>query len=305
MTIEFRNRILALLAPIFWSITGLVIRLLEESDEWQINFYRSTSLALFLLVYLVLKYRANFWQVIRASGGKAVLAGVFIGIAMFSNIIAMQHTTIANATMVMATGPIVAALFGWMLLGESVSRATWFAIVMAALGLTVMVGGNPVAGSLFGDLVALFGILGFGLYAIVLRKGRAIDMTPAILYAGIFSALPSAVMAMTVGKGLVIPVQELLMYAGLGVVQLGIGSIMFALASVTVPAVELTLFALGEPLLAPIWVWLVVSEVPSTSSFIGGGILLLALLTHLFATPLAENKRSRKKELKAQTDTFS
>lgn len=298
MTIEFRNRLLALLAPIFWSITGLVIRLLEESDEWQINFYRSSSLALFLLVYLVLKYRSNFWQVIRVSGRKAMLGGFFIGVAMFSNIIAMQHTTIANATMVMATGPIIAALFGWMLLGESVSRATWLAIALAGLGLTIMVGGNPVAGSLFGDLVALFGILGFGLYAIVLRRGKAVDMTPAILYAGIFSALPSGVMAMTVGTGLVIPLQELLMCAGLGVVQLGIGSIMFAVASVTVPAVELTLFALGEPLLAPIWVWLVVSEMPSTSSFIGGAILLFALLTHLFANPMAN-----KKALKALADT--
>jgi len=65
---------------------------------------------------------------------------------------------------------------------------------------------------------------------------------------------------------------------------------MFAVASVTVPAVELTLFALGEPLLAPVWVWIVVSEVPATSSFIGGGILLLALLTHLFAAQVAEKK---------------
>jgi DME family drug/metabolite transporter len=299
MTIEFRNRLLALLAPLFWSITGLVIRLLEEADEWQINFYRSTSLALFLLVYLGLKYRANFWRVIMASGRKAMLGGVFIGIAMFSNIIAMQHTTIANATMVMATGPIIAALFGWMLLGESVSRMTWFAIALAVLGLTIMVGGNPLAGSLFGDLVALFGILGFGLYAIVLRKGKAVDMTPAILYAGIFSALPSGLIAMTVGNGLVIPAQELLMCAGLGVVQLGIGSIMFAVASVTVPAVELTLFALGEPLLAPVWVWLVVGEIPATSSFIGGGILLLALLTHLFASSSAD----KKKALKALADT--
>jgi DME family drug/metabolite transporter len=293
MTIEFRNRLLALFAPIFWSITGLVIRLLEESDEWQINFYRSTSLTLFLLVYLGLKYRGNFWLVIKASGRKAMLGGVFIGIAMFSNIIAMQHTTIANATMVMATGPIVAALFGWMLLGESVSRMTWFAIALAALGLTVMVGGNPVAGSLFGDLVALFGILGFGLYAIVLRKGKSVDMTPAILYAGIFSALPSGVMAMTVGKGLIIPAEELLLCASLGIFQLGIGSILFALASVTVPAVELTLFALGEPLLAPIWVWLVVGEIPAISSFIGGGILLVALLTHLFATKPGDNKALR------------
>jgi DME family drug/metabolite transporter len=303
MTIEFRNRLLALFAPIFWSLTGLIIRLLETSDEWQINFYRSTSLSFFMLIYLGAKYRGNLWQVIRASGRKAMLAGVFIGIAMFSNIIAMQHTTIANATMVMATGPIIAALFGWILLGESVSRITWLAIAMAGLGLTVMVGGNPVAGSLFGDLVALFGILGFGLYAIILRKGKAVDMTPAILYAGIFSALPSAAMAMTVGNGLIIPAQELLMCAALGVVQLGIGSIMFAVASVTVPAVELTLFALGEPLLAPIWVWTVVGEVPATSSFIGGGILLLALLTHLFANPSSDKKGADKENLKAVTDT--
>jgi len=290
MTIEFRNRLLALLAPVFWSITGLVVRLLEEADEWQINFYRSTSLALFMLAYLGFRYRANCLRVIRESGRKAILGGFFIGIAMFSNIIAMQHTTIANATMVMATGPIVTAFFGWLLLGESVSRRTWIAIALAGLGLTVMVGGNPVAGSLFGDLVALFGILGFGLYAIVLRKGKATDMTPAILYAGIFSALGSGVMAMTVGKGLVIPAQELLMCAGLGVIQLGIGSILFALASVTVPAVELTLFALGEPLLAPVWVWLVVGEIPAPSSFIGGGILLLALLLHLFANRPGGNK---------------
>jgi drug/metabolite transporter (DMT)-like permease len=73
---------------------------------------------------------------------------------------------------------------------------------------------------------------------------------------------------------------------------------MFALASVTVPAVELTLFALSEPLLAPIWVWLVVSEMPSASSFIGGAILLFALLTYLFANPMAN-----KKALKALADT--
>lgn len=283
MNIEFRNRLLALFAPIFWSLTGLVIRMLNEVDEWQINFYRSTSLAIFLVVYLAVKYRGDFWKVICSSGQKAMLAGFFIGIAMFCNIIAMQHTTIANATMVMATGPIIAALLGWLLLGEAVSRMTWIAIVVAALGLTIMVSGNPIAGSLFGDLIALFGMVGFGFYAVILRHGKAVDMTPAIMYAGIFSALPSAAMAMTIGNGLAAPLQEIVMCAGLGVFQLGIGSIMFAVASVTVPAVELTLFALAEPLLAPIWVWLVVGEVPSVSSFIGGGLLLTALMTHLLA----------------------
>jgi DME family drug/metabolite transporter len=283
MDLEFRNRLLALFAPIFWSLTGLVVRLLNEVDEWQINFYRSTSLAIFLVLYLLVKYRSEFWQVIRRSGKKAMLGGFFIGIAMFCNIIAMQHTTIANATMVMATGPIIAALLGWVLLGEAVSRITWIAIAVAALGLIIMVGGNPVVGSLFGDLIALFGMVGFGLYAVVLRHGKAVDMTPAIMFAGIFSAIPSALMAMTIGNGLGAPLEEIALCVGLGVFQLGIGSIMFAVASVTVPAVELTLFALGEPLLAPVWVWLVVGEVPAVSSFIGGGLLLAALMTHLLA----------------------
>ncbi len=88
---------------------------------------------------------------------------------------------------------------------------------------------------------------------------------------------------MTIGNGLAAPIEEIALSAGLGIFQLGIGSIMFALASVTVPAVELTLFALGEPLLAPVWVWLVVSEVPSTASFIGGGLLFVALMIHLLA----------------------
>jgi len=88
MTIEFRNRLLALLAPLFWSITGLVIRLLEEADEWQINFYRSTSLALFLLVYLGLKYRANFWRVIMASGRKAILGGGILLLALLTYLFA-------------------------------------------------------------------------------------------------------------------------------------------------------------------------------------------------------------------------
>ncbi|MFT5218625.1 MAG: DME family drug/metabolite transporter [Planctomycetota bacterium] len=282
MDLLFRNRLLAILAPVFWSITGLVVRLLEEADEWQVNFYRSSSLALFLLVYLGFRYRGQTLAVIRASGTKAVLGGVCIGIAMFCNMIAMQHTTIANATMVMAIGPIIAALFGWVLLGEAVSKMTGLAIVMAGVGLTIMVGGNPIDGSLFGDLIALFGMCGFGLYAVVLRHGKAVDMTPAVLWAGIFSALPAAFVALVFGNGLVLPLEEVAMCVGLGVFQLGIGSILFAIASATVPAVELTLFALGEPLLAPIWVWLAVNEVPSTSSFIGAGILLMALVTHLF-----------------------
>ena len=277
-----RGRLLAICAPVFWSVTGIVVRVMERADQWQINFYRSSSLALFILVLLWARHGRLTMTVIGRTGRKGVLGGLCVGFAMFTNIIALSHTTVANATLVMATGPMIAAVVGWFVLRERVSRITWCAVFLAAVGLLIMVGGNPLEGGMLGDLVALIGMFGFGFYAVILRSGKEIDMTPAVFYAGVFSAVPAGVVAMVFGSGLAVPWTDFVLCTGLGVVQLGIGSVLFAMASTVVPAVELTLFALGEPLLAPIWVWIGVGEVPSISTFIGGAILIGALLLHLF-----------------------
>ena len=261
----------------------MVIRLLEHADQWQANFYRSGSLFIFLLMYLFVRHGRRMLEVVFCSGWKAVLGGFFVGIAMFCNIVAIAHTTVANATLMMAAGPIVAAIFGGFVLGEKVTSITWLAIVIAAVGIAIMVGGNPLEGGILGDLIALLGMTGFGCYAVVLRTGRNVDMTPAVLYAGLFSASAAGAVSLALGNGLVIPLNDLLYCSFLGVVQLGIGSILFAIASSGIPAVELTLIALGEPVLAPIWVWLAVGEVPASSTFIGGAILATAVFIHLFA----------------------
>lgn len=283
-----RGRLLAICAPVFWSVTGIVVRTLERADQWQINFYRSSALALFMLLLLWARHGRRTLTVIGRTGRKGVLAGICVGFAMFTNIIALSHTTVANATLVMATGPMIAAVVGWFVLGERVSRVTWCAVFLAAVGLLIMVGGNPLQGGLLGDLVALIGMFGFGFYAVLLRSGKEIDMTPAVYYAGVFSAIPAGAVALSFGSGLAVPWTDFALCAGLGVVQLGIGSVLFAMASTVVPAVELTLFALGEPLLAPIWVWIGVGEVPSISTFIGGAILIGALLLHLFGNKPGE-----------------
>jgi drug/metabolite transporter (DMT)-like permease len=261
----------------------VVIRLLEHADQWQANFYRSGSLAVFMMVYLSIRHRRRVFEVVASSGWKAVLGGFFVGIAMFCNIIAIAHTTVANATLMMAAGPIVAAVFGGIVLGEKVTSITWLAITIAAVGITIMVGGNPLDGGILGDLIALLGMMGFGCYVVVLRTGRDVDMTPAVFYAGLFSACAAAAVSLTLGNGLVVPLNDVLYCSFLGVVQLGIGSILFAIASSGIPAVELTLIALGEPVLAPIWVWLAVGEVPASSTFLGGAILVVAVFIHLFA----------------------
>jgi len=272
------GRLLALASPVFWSTTGVAVRLLEDADEWQTNFYRSASLALFVLLVLVVRNRCGTWQVVCRAGPTAILAGALVGASMFCNIVALTYTSVANATMLMASGPLVAVLLGRAFLSEPISRTTWIAIVLVGIGIAIMVGGGIRGGSFVGDAIALVGVAFFGSYAVVLRRGADVDMTPAVFYAGAFSATAAAVVACTVGRGLVTTLHDTAICVGLGVFQLGIGSVLFAMASRSVPAAELTLFALGEPVLAPLWAWLVVAEVPATETFVGGALMVLALV---------------------------
>jgi drug/metabolite transporter (DMT)-like permease len=261
---------------------------MESANHWQINFYRSSSLALFVIIVMVIRYRGRLRIVFQLAGWKAGMAGAFVGLAMISNIFALTHTTVANATLLMASGPLVAAVIGHYVLGERTRWGTWLAIIIAMVGITVMVGGNWHTAGWVGDLVALLGVFFFGCYAVSLRLGRTQDMAPAIFYAGVVGALVGLLMTTTMQSGLLIPVRDLLLCVMLGVFQIGIGGLLFVAAAQTVPAVELTLYALAEPMLAPLWTWIGVGEVPTRSTFIGGALLMSALVVH--------TRSARKKE---------
>lgn len=273
-----RYRLMALAAPVCWSVAGVTVRLMEEAGEWQITFFRSASMALFMLVLLGVRYRRGVIRAIRATGGLGLLAGTAVGMAMVCNIYALTHTTVANATLLMASSPVFGAVLGWLLLREPVTPRTWVAVVLAVAGGAVMVGGSAGSGALVGDLAALAAVFFFGCYAVLLRLGQDVDMTPAVLYGGVFSAAVGAGMATAAGDGFTATPRDVLLCVLLGIFQLGLGSVLFAIASRAVPAVELTLFALGEAILSPVWAWLVVAEVPSSAALAGGAVILVAII---------------------------
>ena len=74
----------------------MTVRLMESANHWQINFYRSGSLALFAIIVLVIRYRGRVGIVFQLAGWKAALAGAFVGLAMICNIFALTHTTVAG-----------------------------------------------------------------------------------------------------------------------------------------------------------------------------------------------------------------
>ena len=279
-----RHYLFAITAPVFWSLAGVVVKSLEQATEWQINFYRCLSLALFVAAVTLIRYRRSTLTVLRMGGLKTLMSGALLSGAMLCNVVALKYTTVAVAVFVVAAAPILAALLGRLFLGEEVRARVWISIVLAILGIGIMVSGRLQIGDTVGVAVAILGIVFFGVYAVSLRVGKNVDMTPAVFYGGAIGTAVSFSVSIGTGVGLAIPWIEAMWCTLLGVVQLGLGSVLFALAAQGVPAVQLTLFALGEPLLAPVWVWLMLGDVPTMTTLLGGAVLFAALALQVSAS---------------------
>ena len=124
---------LVMLAGAFWSSGGLLVRLVEAADAWQILFYRSLGLVAFLALVLVLRSRGRLFAAFRAAGPTGVVAGACLVFAFSGFIFAVRLTTVANALFLLSAAPFGAALLGRIVLGEVVRRATWQAIALAGL----------------------------------------------------------------------------------------------------------------------------------------------------------------------------
>lgn len=269
--------ILVLMAGVFWSSMGLGIRSIEVANVWQILFYRSCALATFL--FILITYRSGYRPIItiRKSGIAGAIGGMGLVMAFAGGIYAIQTTTVANAMFLFAAAPFLAAVLGWVILRESVRKATWVAMVFALIGIAVMVANGISAGRMGGNLSALASASGFAIFTIALRWGKLEDMLPAVFLGGVFAIIVSAGICQLGGYGFDIPGNDIAIAFSLGVFQVGLGLAIFTIGSKVVPAAELALLSMTEVVLGPIWVWLFIGETVSFYTLLGGFILMLAL----------------------------
>ena len=269
--------LLVLLAGVFWSSIGIVIRLMDGADAWQILFYRSLSLTIFL--FAVLAIRSGGWpgRVFREAGTTGVLGGIALVAAFAGSIMSILGTSVANAMFLFASAPFFAAVLGWALLGERVRRSTWIAIAVAAGGILLMVSEAISFGQFWGNAAAVMSALGFAFFTIALRRGHMTDMLPVVCYGGLFATVLAALVCLTTGDGLAVSGRDAALAAALGVFQLGTGLSIYTIGSRVVPAAELALLAMTEVVLGPFWVWLFLGETAGFYTLLGGAILLAAI----------------------------
>lgn len=264
-------------AGVLWSTVGLGIRLIEDAEVWQILLYRSISLS--LLLYIVVRLRSGESPLSQARriGGPAVVAGLSLVGAYSGGIYAIQVTSVANAMLLFATAPFMAAVLGWIILKEPVRVATWIAIAVAIGGISIMVADKSGAVALRGSLAALGSAFGFAVFTVALRWGKSGEMLPAVFLSGLFAIVITLAICLYEGLPLLLSPRDGSISMGMGVFQVGAGLILYTIGSRSLPAAELALLSLAEVLLGPLWVWLFLGETATSNTLIGGTVLLLAI----------------------------
>lgn len=274
---DLRGYVLVFFAGVIWSTVGLGIRLIDEAQVWQILFYRSASMT--LLLYVVIRLRTGQEPLTLAwrMGWPGVIGGLSLVAAYSGAIFAIQTTSVANAMMLFASSPLLAAILGRVILREYVRPQTWVAIVVAGFGIAVMVWDKFTGAALLGNLAAIGSAIGFATFTITLRWGKATEMMPAIFLSGLFGMALMATICLSLGLSLHLSPGDTGISLGMGVFQVGLGLILYTIGSKTVPAAELTLLSLAEVVLGPVWVWLLLGETATPNTLIGGAILLTAI----------------------------
>jgi drug/metabolite transporter (DMT)-like permease len=265
-------------AGILWSTVGLGVRLMEDATAWQIVFYRGLFQAIAVTGLVLHRYRGRIRQPLRRIGWAGVVGAVALGVAYNGMIVALTLTSVATVVFILSAAPLMTGLLGWWVLREPVRPTTFAAMGLALFGILVMTFGELSGGHWIGSLAALFAVLGYSVFTVALRKGKDVDMLPTIALSGVVAALTSAVaidsFAMT-GRDLALSIY-------LGAVVLAVGLAMFTAGSRYLTSAELPLAAMTEPVMAPLWVWMVLGESVSVTTLLGGAIVLASVLLQGF-----------------------
>jgi drug/metabolite transporter (DMT)-like permease len=269
-----RGALLVAGGALAWSSAGLLVRA-TSTDPWTTLFWRSVFAFLFLLTYVAMRDRGNALAGFRKLGLPGFLVALSFATSMGTFILALEQTAVANVLIFQAAAPFVAAVLGWIWLGERVSPGGAAAILATIVGIAVMVSDSLAQGRLYGDLLSAVMGITFAIMMVLARRHRDVSMTAATCLATLMTglaALPVASFAVAPG--------DLLLLALFGIGQMGLGLIMFTAGVRLIPVADAGLITILEVIAAPVWVWLVFGENPGMRAIIGGSIVLAAVISH-------------------------
>jgi drug/metabolite transporter (DMT)-like permease len=265
------------ISALAWSSSGLFIRHIG-TDLMTMLFWRGLFSGSCVFLFFVYLERRRVPGILRRMGWPSVWTIIFSAASMVTGIGSMYYTAIADAMVIYATVPFVTAAVAYVFIGERPSRSTLIASGVALVGVLVMLtDAHGASGGLFGKFLAAVMTLCVAAMATLMRKHRDVPMLPAM--AG--SAWLCSLVTFWFAAPLTVTMVDLRLIILFAIVQNAMGLIFYTASTRRLPAADASLLTALEVPLTPLWVWLVLNEVPSAGTLVGGPIVLAALFGHI------------------------
>jgi drug/metabolite transporter (DMT)-like permease len=274
---------LMIVTNLLWSSGGLLIK----GVDWNpvaIAGVRSAVAA--LVIWLAFRGQRLSWSKAQVVGAVAYAATVILFVS------ATKLTTAANAILLQYTMPLYVALFGAWILNEKPTAADWATISVIAGGMGLFFLDQLSAGGLLGNVCGAASGATLAAFCLCMRKQKDASPFGTVLLGNLLTALIGLPFMLDSSPG----TEGWINLALLGVVQLGLAYTCYSVAIKHVTALETALIGAIEPVLNPIWVFLVLAEKPGMWAMVGGSIILAAVTIRCIKTatdqPVATTKQA-------------
>ena len=290
MTRHLKGLLMSVFAVVILSPDSVLIRLVEEAspevDSWTVLFWRGLLYAVGVSLLVFMKYGSKTIAEFKNIGKGGLVIGFFSGISTGTFVFAIVYTSIANALVIISTGPIMIAIVAWFLLKEKSSVITWTSMIIVFIGIYIVMSGSFGGQNLVGDFFALITAVMMGFTFTLTRKYKHINMVPVNAIGGLIAALIAFVMANQIS----VPAEVVGYIIAMGAI-LSISFSLITIAPRYMPAAEVGMIMPLETVLGSLIAWYFISEVPSTNAIIGGTIVIVTLFLHSwYSTRLAKNQ---------------
>ena len=290
MTNHLKGLLMTIFAVVILSPDSVLIRLVEDAssevDSWTVLFWRGLLYAAGVSLLVFIKYRTKTIAEFKNIGKGGLLIGFFSGISTGTFVFAIVYTSIANALVIISTGPIMIAIVAWFLLKEKSSLFTWTSMIIVFIGIYIVMSGSFGGDSLIGDFFALITAVMMGFTFTLTRKYKDVNMVPVNAIGGLIAALIAFLMA----NKITVPAEVVGYIIAMGAI-LSISFSLITIAPRYMPAAEVGMIMPLETVLGSLIAWYVINEVPSVNALVGGTIVIVTLFIHSwYSTKLAKNQ---------------
>ena len=261
---------LVVISAIVFSTAGIFTKGVS-ANSWEIIFWRGVFAAGFTIVYVL--WRRGWKREFTNMGKSGLAVGLINATGTAAFIPALKITTMANVALIYASAPLLAALLAWLWIGERLTRKLALGCFFSFAGVAIIFQGSFGNVNFKGDLLALWMTCALALIMAVYRRYPS---TPAAGPAALSSLILLPV-ALMFGLPLSVPATEIFILAMFGLV-FAVASVTFAEGAKRLSAGETGLLSALETPLAPLFGWLIFMEVPATASFVGGALILAAVV---------------------------